>query len=320
MLEEITEESYEESHKHVAPQSSSNDNLKNNASESEIIFPISFLASGKNMFISQKVYCKHPTVQEILDIDSDNFGMESEKIYWQYVNIFAVDPYDCMVLLDDNGMDYEKTSSFQLFLFLYERYLNQIKMFVGKYLEMNAPVEILNQLIHQNIYIDAFKFFFNVDSFLIKEDLNNNIVVVDVNGNLLLNEEIYENVHSFIRAINGLAIPKDRIYPENDAVKQMLIQDMREDQEQKERMKKLGIPTGDEDDGKGIIGKYLSSLTWGGNGGITPFNRNQLHIFDLVDGFKRTNKRIDFENIMTGVYSGCVNAKSLNLKELHWTN
>ena len=76
----------------------------------------------------------------------------------------------------------------------------------------------------------------------------------------------------------------------------------------------------EEDDGKGVLGKYLSSLTWGGNGGITPFNRNQLHIFDVVDGFKRTNKTIDYKNIMTGIYSGCVNAKSINFNEVHWTN
>lgn len=321
MLEEITEESYEASHKQVQQASPQPSNSSNNPNESEIVFPISFLESGNNLFINQELYCKHPIIQEIFDIDKENMGRDSEKIYWQFVYVFATDPYDCMVLLDDNGMDYEEVSSFQLFIFLFTRYMKQISAFIDRCIENNAPSNFINYLINHNVYFDAFRFFLGVDSFVVKSDDDGSLILTDENGNFLLNEEMYENIHSFIKAINGIEIPKDRIYPENNAVKQMLIDDMREEQEQKERMRKLGMPIADEeDDGKGVLGKYLSSLTWGGNGGITPFNRNQLHIFDVVDGFKRTNKTIDYKNIMTGIYSGCVNAKSINFKELHWTN
>ena len=321
MLEEITEESYEASHKQVQQASPQPSNSSNNPNESEIVFPISFLESGNNLFINQKLCCKHPIIQEIFDIDKENMGRDSEKIYWQFVYVFATDPYDCMVLLDDNGMDYEEVSSFQLFIFLFTRYMKQISAFIDRCIENNAPSNFINYLINHNVYFDAFRFFLGVDSFVVKSDDDGSLILTDENGNFLLNEEMYENIHSFIKAINGIEIPKDRIYPENNAVKQMLIDDMREEQEQKERMRKLGMPIADEeDDGKGVLGKYLSSLTWGGNGGITPFNRNQLHIFDVVDGFKRTNKTIDYKNIMTGIYSGCVNAKSINFNEVHWTN
>ena len=70
---------------------------------------------------------------------------------------------------------------------------------------------------------------------------------------------------------------------------------------------------------KDRLGNLLSSLTWSCNGGITPFNRNQLHMYDLIDGINRTDKLLHYQNTMNGYYSGCIEKKNINFNEVHWS-
>ena len=78
----------------------------------------------------------------------------------------------------------------------------------------------------------------------------------------------------------------------------------------------------DEDDEKNVdrFGNLLSNITWVSNGAITPFNRQNLHLFDLIDGFKKTDKLLNYKNTMTGLYSGCIEKKKINMNEIHWSN
>ena len=76
---------------------------------------------------------------------------------------------------------------------------------------------------------------------------------------------------------------------------------------------------GEEETNKNRLGNLLSSITWSCNGGVTPFNRNQLHMYDLIDGINRTDKLLHYKNTMTGYYSGCIEKKSINFNELHWS-
>ena len=83
--------------------------------EKKDLIPKSFLQSGNNLPITSSISFKHPTIQDIIDIDKERFGLYSEDIYYSMVNVFLTDPYDYMVFLDDKGIDYETVTPFEVF-------------------------------------------------------------------------------------------------------------------------------------------------------------------------------------------------------------
>lgn len=282
--------------------------VQTNDKKKELI-PKSFLQSGNDLQITNTIRFKHPTIQEVIDIDKENLGLYSENMYYAMVNVFLTDPYDYMVFLDDRGIDYEEVTPFEVFCLLFTDYFEKIRDSVGECTE-----EQLMLLLQSNIYFRAFKFFLGVESFFIANDENGNKAIGYGDNEFLMNADIYDYVSEFIRKINGIS-ESEKIYPEDEWMKQILIEDEREKLKKQAKKKQ----NSDEDANKDRLGNLLSSVTWSCNGGITPFNRNQLHMHDLIDGIARTDKMLSYNNTMTGLYSGCVDKKKINFSELHWS-
>ena len=279
--------------------------------EKKDLIPKSFLQSGNGLRLTDSIVFKHPLVQEVLDIDKEHLGLYSEDIYYSMINIFLTDPYDYMVFLDDRGIDYETVKPFDVFCLLFKDYLEKIESLSET---ESYDSQQLTEIFKNNIYFRAFKFFFGVESFFIVDMPNAEKVIGYGENNFLMNTEMYDYVSEFIRKINGIP-DTDKIYPEDEWAKQILIEDER-DRIKKQAKKR---EKGEEETNKNRLGNLLSSITWSCNGGVTPFNRNQLHMYDLVDGINRTDKLLNYKNTMTGLYSGCVDKKKLNFNELHWS-
>jgi hypothetical protein len=272
-----------------------------------IYIPKSFLSSGKDYQITKSLKVKHPTVQEVLDIDKDYNGLYSEDMYYSFVSVFMCDPYDYMVYLDDKGIDYEKISKFDLFVLLYNDIIERYE----KEKKEKLSIEDYEELFYNNIYFRAFRFFLGKDYFIIAKDENGKTVVGDFDDRtVMIDEEIFSLISEFIKEMNGIHF-EDRINPDDDFAKQILIEDERK------RIKKLEKKKPDEKHG-GRLGNLLSAITWASNGGITPFNRNKLHMYDLVEGISRTDKLLNFNHTMTGLYSGCIDKKDINMQKISW--
>ena len=63
-----------------------------------------FLSSGKDLKLDENVVVKHPTIEEIENIDDTIYSIEH---YWQLANLLMCDPYENMVVLDDLGINYQ---------------------------------------------------------------------------------------------------------------------------------------------------------------------------------------------------------------------
>ena len=273
------------------------------------LIPKSFLQSGNDLPINAFISFKHPTLQDVIDIDKEHLGLYSENIYYSMVNVFLTDPYDYMVFLDDKGIDYETVNSFDVFCILYNDYIEHIKGLSEVYTD-----EQLLTIFQNNIYFTAFKFFLGIESFFISKDSNGNNAIGYNENQFLMDSNIYDYITEFIRKINGIP-DSEKIYPEDEWAKQILIEDER-DKIKKQALKR---ERGEKEGNKDRLGNLISSLTWSCNGGITPFNRNQLHMHDIIDGIARTDKMLGYKNTMTGLYSGCVDKKKINFNELHWS-
>ena len=283
---------------------------KTNRDKEKDLIPKSFLQSGNNLPITTSISFKHPIIQDIIDIDKEHLGLYSEDIYYSMVNVFLTDPYDYMVFLDDKGIDYETVTPFEVFCLLFSDYIERIQTLSSEYSE-----EQIIKLFQNNIYFSAFKFFFGIESFFIANDENGNKVIGYGDGQFLFDSATYDYITEFIRKINGIQ-DSEKIYPEDEWAKQILIEDERERIKKQAKKRELN---GDEETNKNRLGNLISSITWSCNGGITPFNRNQLHMYDLVDGINRTDKLLSYKNTMTGLYAGCIEKKNINFNELHWS-
>lgn len=272
------------------------------------LIPKSFLQSGNDLQLHSTLKFKHPILQEVIDIDKEHLGLYSEAMYYSMVNVFLTDPYDYMVFLDDRNIDYEKTTSFEVFCLLFNDYIDRI-LNSDRISDEEKAVLFVN-----NVYFSAFKFFLGVESFFIAQNREGEKIIVNKDGEFLLNSEMFTYVTEFIRKING--IPEgERINPEDEWAKQILIEDEREKLKKQAKKREKG----EEEVNKDRLGNLISSLTWSCNGGITPFNRNQLHMYDLIDGINRTDKLLHYQNTMNGYYSGCIEKKNINFNEVHWS-
>ena len=281
---------------------------KTNDKKKELI-PKSFLQSGNDLPITKSINFKHPIIQDVFDIDKEHLGLYSEDMYYSMVNVFLTDPYDYMVYLDDKGIDYETIKPFDVFCLLFNDYLDKIKK-----LSNECSQEQLMILFQSNIYFIAFKFFLGVDNFFIVKDTDGNSVICYGDNQFLINSDTYDYITEFIRKINGIP-DTEKIYPEDEWAKQILLEDERERLKKQARKRQKS----EEETNKDRLGNLISSLTWSCNGGVTTFNRSQLHMYDLIDGINRTDKLLHYKNTMTGYYSGCIEKKNINFNELHWS-
>lgn len=281
---------------------------KTNDKKKELI-PKSFLQSGNDLPITKSINFKHPIIQDVFDIDKEHLGLYSEDMYYSMVNVFLTDPYDYMVYLDDKGIDYETIKPFDVFCLLFNDYLDKIKK-----LSNECSQEQLMILFQSNIYFIAFKFFLGVDNFFIVKDTDGNSVICYGDNQFLINSDTYDYITEFIRKINGIP-DTEKIYPEDEWAKQILLEDERERLKKQARKREKS----EEENNKDRLGNLISSLTWSCNGGVTTFNRSQLHMYDLIDGINRTDKLLHYKNTMTGYYSGCIEKKNINFNELHWS-
>ncbi len=266
----------------------------------------SFLQTGNNLPLTTKYSFKHPTVGDVLAIDSIHNGIYSEDIYFSMINIFLTDPYLYMVYLDDHEMDYEKTTAYEVFLLLLKDYFKNIENVKDKY--DKEQYEILAK---NNIYYQAFKFFIGIESFYIATCEGNEVIAND--NHLVINSEIYEYIYQFVKMMNGIQ-DGIRINPADEFAKKILIEDERE-----KIKKQVNRKINDKTDNN-RLGNLISSVTWGCSGGITPFNRNNLHIYDLMEAIERTDKVLRYNHTMSAIHSGFVDTKKIDFEELRWFN
>jgi hypothetical protein len=264
----------------------------------------SFLQTGNNLPLTTKYSFKHPTIGDVLAIDSIHNGIYSEDIYYSMINIFLTDPYLYMVYLDDHGMDYEKITAYELFLLLLKDYYKNIE----NVKEKNDKVQY-EFLLKNNIYFQAFNFFIGIDSFYIAICEGNEVIAND--NHLVINSEIYEYIYQFVKMMNGIQ-DGIRINPADDFAKKILIADERE------RIKKQTSKKNVDNKSNDRLGNLISSVTWGCNGGISPFNRNELHIYDLIEAVERTDKVLKYKYTMSAIQSGFVDTKKIDFEELRW--
>lgn len=222
------------------------------------------IMSGEDYPLSPTLTLHHPTVGEILSL---NGGQASEETYWFYVHLLLSDPYSNMIYLDDIGMDFMKTTPFEVFLLHWDN-------------------------MYQDFLVQALRFFIAGNRTFVKaQQMNGFPCLVDKNdADCQINEEVYEHIYEWIKAIHQIDTSK-RINPADENARKILIADTREEQKKKQRKKNPKA------DGRDYIGGLMSAVSLGGNGAITPFNINDCKLYWLFEAFRIETSKIQSQFI-----------------------
>lgn len=268
-----------------------------------IKFNKALMNSGSDYPLTQTITLHHPTVGEMLSIDPLN----SESIYWKYIQLLMCDPYSNMVMLDDMGMDFMKTTPFEVFLLQWKQYEEAYEKNRQTYdLYGFKPIDML---------LRALDFFIvEKHDFVYGEYDNGDACIYDKkNAKCQINREIFEYIYEWLKAVHKID-DSGRIRPADENARRILIEDTRAEIKKAKRRKKKADDT--EPD---YIGSLISAVCFGGNGAITPFNIKDCKMFWLFEAYSIDNKKSHANHILDSLYHGVMSKKDINMKEIDWT-
>lgn len=207
--------------------------------------------------------------------------LEDEYSYYNIVYSLTASPFQYMVQLDDIGVDYTQITDYELFKILFL---------------MNKNSDL--SLLFGDLNISQF------DIYLDKQTKNE--VLYNPNSDITIDELVYNTLTDLIRKIN--LFEKIKSKPGNESAKKYLLE--KERKRLKRNARKKSEP-------------YLEKLV------IALVNTNEfsfdydtcmdLSIYRFNQSFKQIQHKINFDNTMTGVYSGTIDtSKMTNKDSLSW--
>lgn len=205
-----------------------------------------------------------------------------EEKYLEDVYYATLRPYDAAVFLDDMKRDYRYVEDFELFYTLCKHLINSDSLIF-------SGLDISNMTVGVNP---------NTNEYYLYSDQ----VVID--------KLLYTKIVQAIRSINFVS---DKIFinPGSTYAVQVWIR------QQRDKMKRAARkPKEPADPYSSIVSALVN--TSGFKYDYTSVM--DLHISQFFDAFYRINKIQDAQNIMTGIYSGCIDSKKLNKDVLDWTS
>ena len=265
-----------------------------------------------------------PTVGEIL---------EDEDAYYSITSELTATPFQCMVQLDDMGIDYTKISEWELFRIFMIRYSKYEAMLKLKIKELEFKIK--NSRSSTNLYDEYCKQLDNLNDALEEEKNNFNLIFKsfdltgEINGNIVgfdeyeytdtkeiilynpatkveINQLVYNDLTDNIRKINLYEKVKSK--PGNENAKKYLLE--KERKKQKRNAKKAK---------EHYLEKMVIALV---NTSEFPYNYEtcmNLSIYTFNQSFKQIQHKIAFDNTMIGVYAGTIDTSSMSNKDdLFW--
>lgn len=267
-----------------------------------IKFSKAFLISGKDYELTPSITFHHPTIEEILSIDNSS---SPDGLYWMYVHLLLSDPYSNMVMLDNMGKNYLKTSPYEVFILQW----NHLEK---EYQENRKTYDVYGINPLDNI-IRSLQFFIKGRPHFKQGIYKDGTVIFydETNHECQINKEIFECLHEWVKSINHIDY-SDRINPADENARRILIEDMRDEIKKRKKKKKS-----DNEDTE-LLGNMLSAVSFCENGSITPFNIKDCKIYWLSESLSINNKKNYTEHILDGIYHGTISSKDINKKELDW--
>ncbi len=205
--------------------------------------------------------------------------IDSEPEYYGAISMLTSMPIDMMVQLDDIGIDFTTIDEYELFLILF-----------------NSLKNMDTKLIFGSLNLSTFRPSVNTQ--------NGEVILVNGEG-AVIDREIHNQIASSLRKIHGLE--KNVRKPGNKEARDFMIDRARRKQKKRRKAEE-----------ESQLEKLIVGLV---NTSEFPYNYadvRELSIYQFNQSLWQITHKINYDNIMHGVYAGTVDAKELSQDNLTW--
>lgn len=234
------------------------------------------------MRVANLLYAKEYPINNNIKITIPTVGqvLDNQDEYYGIVSLLTAMPIDMMVQLDDVGIDFTTISEYELFLTLFQeiRHMN-------------------TSLIFGDLNLSLFQTALN--------EQNGNIVLFDQTNDIVIDRLIYEQISGFLRKLHH--IEKDKRKPGNEDAKKYMIERAR---------RRLKRRTNGEEDSQ--LEMLITAMV-----NTEQFKYNfesvrNLSIYQFNESSRQIIKKVDYDNLMHGIYAGTVSIKDISQESLNW--
>lgn len=230
------------------------------------------LLKSSSVDILPNLSLRIPTVGEIL---------EDEPHYYSLISSLTATPYQCMVQLDDLGIDFTQISDFQLFIMMFPAIARGNTEILFGDIDLSDIIERHNPE-------------------------NSAPSLYSEKNNLTIDEYVYSRIADQIRKINSLK--KENRKPGNDEAKKFRI-----NLERKRLMRKVDKPY------EPYLEKLIVALVNRPEFKYDYEQAGNLTIYQFSQSFEQIKNSINFDHTMTGVYAGTIDMSKIKDKScLTW--
>lgn len=234
------------------------------------------LLRGDDLVIKNSFTVKQLTVNQIIDFTEEN----GEENYFSLINLFLLRPFDIMDKLDDEGIDYETLTNYDLFIILYKtgKYNEHLKILIGQY---------------------NFKIYQDSD--------NNEVVLYDKDTDTYIDKVIYNSIREYLCLIHHIKL-NPVLKAGHDEIKKFRINKKRKEHKKNEDSKF-----------QSQLFDLVSSIIVGSNGSVTFFNIWNMPIYSAYTTLIKVLKLQNYSNTMFGIYTGNISSNDVSMNTLDWT-
>ena len=221
--------------------------------------------------ITKSISIRVPSVGEIWD---------DEENYFNVISSIIATPYDMMVQLDDQGIDFTKITDFDLFLLLFQRLQTMDTKLVFGDLNLSNFRVASNQISGE---------------FVLRDDLSD----------IIIDKPAYTQICMTLRTI--LSIPRTDKVPGNEEARQYMIKLARRKQKRHSNQKR-----------ESQLEKYIVALVNTEQFPYNYSTVRDISIFQFYSSLNQIAHKIRFDNVMIGYYAGTVKGEDLRAGEKTW--
>lgn len=228
------------------------------------------------------LYKSEIVINDFVSIRIPSVGeiIECEDAYYNLVQLLTAMPVDLMVALDDVGIDFSTINDYDLFIITF-----------------NAIKQCDTRLIFGDLDLSAFEF--------AVDEATGRAVMLDTKTDRKFDRALQVNIAETLRKIHHLE--KNNRKPGNEEARKYMIERARK---KMNRNRRRTHSSQLEDLIVAMVNTEQYKYDFAGT--------LELSIYQFNESVRQITHKINYSNIMFGIYSGTVNPKDINQEELNW--
>lgn len=205
--------------------------------------------------------------------------IDKEDEYYAQVSMLAASPVDYMVQLDDLGINYDEINEYDLLFILF-----------------NSIRDNDTGLVFKDLDLSKFEFAVHRDT--------GAPVLYDEEEDIVIDRVVHTRIADTLRKLHH--IEKNTKKPGNEEARKYLIERARKKAKRKKRQSQSQLEQ--------LIVAMVNTeqFKYGYEG------TRELTIYQFNESVRQIQHKVDYDNIMRGVYAGTVDPKSINQDALNW--